>query len=66
MAGAMARAVWRHREHDLPRHPVTIWRLAWLFAGSALFLRCGTEAMNLWAWNPADPVTTARVLMTKR
>ena len=22
--------------------------------------------MNLWAWNPADPVTTARVLMAKR
>lgn len=66
MAGAMARAVWRHRSQDLLRHPVTIWRLAWLFAGSALFLRCGTEAMNLWAWNPADPVTTARVLMAKR
>lgn len=66
MAGAMARAIWRHRGQDLPRHPVTIWRLAWLFAGAALFLRCGTEAMNLWAWNPADPVTTARVLMAKR
>ena len=66
MAGAMARSIRRHYGQDLLRHPVTIWRLAWLFAGTALFLRCGTEAMNLWAWNPADPVTTARVLMAKR
>lgn len=66
MAGAMAREIWLHRGHDRARHPVTIWRLAWLFAGAALFLCCGTEAMTLWAWNPADPVTTARVLMAKR
>ncbi|HEX8415739.1 MAG TPA: hypothetical protein VF637_17940 [Sphingomicrobium sp.] len=66
MGGAMAEAIWRHRVQDLRRHPVTIWRLAWAFAGAALFLRCGTEAMSLWAWNPADPVTTARVLMAKR
>lgn len=66
MAGAMAHAIWRSRRRHLRRHPVTIWRLAWLFAGIALFLLCGTEATNLWAWNPADPVTTARVLMAKR
>ncbi len=66
MAGAMARAIWRHRYQDRPRHPVTIWRVAWLCAGSAMFLRCGTEGMNLWAWNPADPATTARVLIAKR
>lgn len=66
MAAVMARAIWRHRGQDLLRHPVTIWRLAWLLASSALFLRCGSEAMNLWAWNPADPATTARVLMAKR
>lgn len=65
IAGAMARAIWRHRGQDLPRHSVTIWRLASLFAGTALFLRCDTEAMNLWAWNPAGPVTT-RVLMAER
>jgi hypothetical protein len=66
MASAMARAIWRHRHQDRPRQPVTIWRLAWLFAGGAMFLRCGTEAMNLWGWDPAAPVTTARVLMAKR
>ena len=66
MSGRMARAIWHCRSIDMPRHPVTIWRVAWLLAGAAVFLRCGTEAMNLWAWNPADPVTTARVLMAKR
>jgi len=66
MAVFMARAMWRYRHRDRPRHPVTIWRLAWMFAGGAMFLRCGTEAMNLWAWDPTDPVTTARVLMAKR
>jgi hypothetical protein len=66
MAGAMGQAIWRHRDRHLPRHPITIWRSAWLLAGAALFLRCGIEAMKLWAWNPADPVTTGRVLMAKR
>lgn len=66
MAGRMARAIWCNRHRDRLRHPVTIWRAAWGLAGLAAFLRCGTEAMNLWAWNPADPVTTARVLMAKR
>ena len=66
MAGRMARAVWLNRETDRWSHPVTVWRVAWLLAGLAAFLRCGTEAMNLWAWNPADVRTTARVLMAKR
>lgn len=66
MAIRMARAIWLNRAVDLPRHPVTLWRSSWLLAGAAAFLRCGTEAMNLWAWNPADPVTTAHVLMAKR
>jgi hypothetical protein len=66
MAGRMARGIWISRRRDRATHPVTIWRAAWLLAGVAAFLRCGTEAMNLWAWNPADPVTTARVLMAKR
>lgn len=66
MAGAMVRAIWQHRHWNRPRHQVTIWRLAWLFAGCAVFLRCGAEAMSLWAWDPADPETTARMLMVKR
>lgn len=66
MAERMARAIWLHRRHDRWAAPVTVWRVAWLLAGLAAFLRCGTEAMNLWAWNPADVRTTARVLMAKR
>jgi hypothetical protein len=66
IAARMARALWVNRSGDHRRDPVTIWRLAWLLAGVAVFLRCGTEAMTLWAWNPADAGTTARVLMAKR
>ena len=66
MVSRMTRAIWRNRGVDHARAPVTIWRLAWACAGSAAFLRCGTEAMTLWAWNPHDVVTTARVLMAKR
>lgn len=66
IAGRMARALWVNRHEDRRRDPVTIWRLAWLLAGAAVFLRSGTEAMTLWAWNPADVRTTARVLMAKR
>lgn len=66
MAGRMARAIWVNRQRDALLHPVTVWRMAWFLAGAAAFLRCGTEAMNLWAWNPADVRTTARVLMAKR
>ena len=66
LAGRMARAAWRDRGRDRLRHPIGIWRLGWAIAGLAVCLRCGAEAANLWAWNPADPVTTARVLMAKR
>lgn len=66
MTGRMARAIWVNRGIDRPRHPVTIWRLAWVCAGAAAFVRCGSEAMNLWAWSPTDIATTARVLMAKR
>ena len=66
MVSRMTRAIWRNRGVDQPRAPVTVWRLAWTCAGAAAFLRCGTEAMTLWAWNPHDVVTTARVLMAKR
>lgn len=66
MAGRMARVIWVYRRQDAPLHPVTVWRLAWFLAGAAAFLRCGSEAMNLWAWNPDDVRTTARVLMAKR
>ena len=66
MAVRSARALWRDRAVDGLRDPVTIWRMAWCCAAIAAFLRCGIEAMNLWAWSPHDPVTTARVIMAKR
>jgi hypothetical protein len=66
VAAKMARALWRSRHLDRLRAPVSVWRLAWLFAGLAACVRCGTEAVNLWAWNPADAETTALVLMAKR
>ncbi len=66
LAASMARGILVNRRADRPRHPVTIWRAAWMLAGLAVFLRCGAEAMTLWAWSPADPATTARVLMAKR
>ena len=59
-------ALWHGRGDDRLRHPVSIWRLAWLMASLAATLRCGSEAMNLWAWSLADPATTARVLIAKR
>lgn len=37
-----------------------------MFAGIALTIRCGAEALSLWGWSPDDPVTTARVMMAKR
>lgn len=66
MAGRMTRAVWVDRTRDALLHPVTVWRLSWLFAATGLALRSGSEALNLWAWDPHDAVTTARVLMAKR
>ena len=65
-AGKQLRDLWCNRATDRWPHPVTIWRLLLFFAGSGVFLRCGSEAMNLWAWNPQDPTTTARVMMSKR
>ncbi|WP_288413884.1 hypothetical protein [uncultured Novosphingobium sp.] len=66
MAGKQARRIWVQRHFNHPKDPVTIYRAILFFAGMGLFLRCGAEAMNLWGWNPNDPVTTARVLMAKR
>lgn len=66
MAVRLVHSLWRDRAIENLRDPVTIWRMAWCCASTAAFLRCGIEAMNLWAWNPLDPVTTERVIMAKR
>ncbi|WP_294390473.1 hypothetical protein [uncultured Sphingomonas sp.] len=58
--------IWDQRRYDHPLHPVTLYRLVTLLAGTGITLRCGAEAMLLWGWNPLDPATTARVIMAKR
>ena len=66
LAARQAQRIWAQRTFDHPLHPVTLYRAITLFAAAALTIRCGTEALNLWGWNPADPVTYARVVMAKR
>lgn len=58
--------VWHHRRYDRLGDPVTLYRAITAFAGIALMIRCGAEALSLWGWRPGDPVTTARVMMAKR
>jgi hypothetical protein len=66
MTGKQARRIWMQRIWDHPKDPVTIYRLILLFAAAGLTLRCGAAAMELWGWNPDNPVTIARVMMAKR
>lgn len=66
MVGKQAIRIWVQRYADHSTHPVTLYRMIGLLAGIGLTLRCGAAAMELWGWNPDDPVTTARVLMAKR
>lgn len=66
MMGKQGRRIWMQRFYDHPKDPVTIYRAILLFAATGLTLRCAAEAMNLWGWNPQDPVTAARVMMAKR
>lgn len=66
MVGRQAGRIWKQRQWDHPFDPVTLYRLVTLLAATALFLRCGAEALSLWGWNPADPVTAARAMMAKR
>lgn len=61
-----ASRIWHHRKSDGVFAPVTLYRVITLFAGIALTIRCGAEALSLWGWSPDDPVTTARVMMAKR
>jgi hypothetical protein len=58
--------IWCQRRYDHPLDPVSLYRLVTMMAATAATLRCGGEAMMLWGWNPADPDTTARVIMAKR
>lgn len=66
MVGKQANRIWSQRFWDHPLDPVTLYRAITLFAGIGITLRCGSEALFLWGWNPADAVTSARVSMAKR
>lgn len=66
MTGKQARRIWVQRFHDHPLDPVSIYRFILLFAACGITLRCAAAAMELWGWNPKDPVTVARVMMAKR
>lgn len=66
MAGKQARRIWAQRMWDHPLHPVTLYRAIAFLAGFGLMLRCGTEALYLWGWNPDQPATVARIVMAKR
>ena len=66
MVGRQSTRIWHQRNYDHPLDPVSLYRGITLFAAIALTLRCGAEALSLWGWNPADPVTAARAMMAKR
>lgn len=66
MVGRQGSKIWAQRRYDHPLDPVSLYRLITLLAGAALMIRCGAEALSLWAWNPDDPALTARALMAKR
>lgn len=66
MVGRQLSRIWAQRRFDHPLDPVSLYRTITVLAGIGLTLRCGAEAMYLWGWSPADPVTVARVAMAKR
>jgi hypothetical protein len=66
MVGKQASRIWSSRLADHPLEPVTLYRGITLLAALGLTLRCGAAALELWGWNPDDPVTVARVVMAKR
>ena len=58
--------IWAQRQYDHPLHPVSLYRAVTMLAGAGVMLRCGSEALLLWGWNPVDPDLTRRVIMAKR
>lgn len=66
LTGRQASRIWSQRRYDHPLDPVSLYRVITLAAGAAAMIRCGAEALMLWGWNPADPRTTARVVLAKR
>lgn len=51
MAGRQARRLWRTRDIDHPKDPVSIYRIIVFLAGCAIASRGGAEAVSLWSWS---------------
>ncbi len=66
MAVDMARHIWRCRHSDMPRHPVTVWRVMVLCFSVGICLRSGAAAMVLWGWDPVRPGATGALLLMQR
>lgn len=66
VVGWMLISIVSHRHVDKLWHPVTIYRMQWACAASALMIRAGTAAASLWAWDQNAARTAARVLTAQR
>jgi hypothetical protein len=56
----------KHRRQDVWLSPASIYRLLGILFATGMSIRCGAEALNLWGWNPHDPITTGAYLTAKR
>lgn len=57
---------WKHRRQDVRFSPAAIYRFLGIMFAAGITLRCGAEAVNLWGWNPHDPLATGMYLTAKR
>ncbi|MBM6576335.1 hypothetical protein KCP91_08115 [Microvirga sp. SRT01] len=56
----------QHRRRDTWLSPAWIYRTLGILFACGITLRCGAEAVNLWGWNPHDPIATGMYLTAKR
>lgn len=56
----------KHRRQDVWLSPASIYRLLGILFATGITIRCGAEAVNLWGWNPHDPIATGIYLTAKR
>lgn len=66
VVGLLLSQAWSARRADRGWAPARLWRIAGLCFSIGMVLRCGAGALELWGWNPHDPVTTGRFLLWKR
>lgn len=57
---------WRTRRRDRRNDPIAVWRWPLICFAAGMALRTGVEALNLWGWNPLDPVGTGWLQTMKR